>query len=288
MPLPAITITPDQYRGGGEVPAYPIEKFTRRCLAQGDSWFSIGALPPFLTTNLLFGLKLAASTCIVNCAVPGQVLQHMTDTTTNTSFLQILNGMQSMKFDAILLSGGGNDMIDALQSTDADPAKRLLRLQAEWGPPGSGAARYISETGWAVFESHLDEVFDRFIAARDKGVNKNVPVFFHTYDYVTARDSGAGFGFGPWLFKAFNNFQVPAADWGDVSEEFFERLQKLLGQLQLKYPNTHLVDTMGTLARAGSNDTGATADWQNEIHPTRAGYKKLAAKWALVLDTVLP
>ena len=287
MPLPAITITPDQYRGGGEVPAYPIEQFTTRLLAQGDSWFSIGALPPYLTTNLLFGLKRTASTCIVNCAVPGQVLRHMTDATTNTGFLQILNGAQSMKFDGILLSGGGNDMIDALQSTDADPARRLLRLQAEWGSPGSGAARYISDAGWAVFESHLDDVFGRFIAARDQGVNKNVPVFFHTYDYATPRNSGAGLGFGPWLSKAFNSFQVPVADWNDVAEELFERLQKLLGQLQSKYPNAHRVDTMGTLVRAGNGDTGATADWQNEIHPTKAGYRKLAAKWAAALDGVL-
>jgi hypothetical protein len=287
MPLPAITITPDQYRGGGEVPAYPIEHFSTRLLAQGDSWFSIGALPPYLTTNLLFGLKRAASTCIVNCAVPGQVLHHMADTTTNTSFLQILNGAQSMKFEGILLSGGGNDMIDALQSTDTDPARRLLRVQAEWGPAGSGAARYISDAGWALFESHLDEVFGLLIAARDRGVNKNVPVFFHTYDFATPRNSGAGFGFGPWLFKAFSSFQVPMTDWNDVSGELFERLRKLLGQLQSKYPNTHLVDSMGTLVRAGNGDTGATADWQNEIHPTKAGYKKLAMKWAAVLDAVL-
>jgi hypothetical protein len=287
MPLPAITITPDQYRGGGEVPAYPIEHFTARCLAQGDSWFSIGALPPYLTTNLLFGLKRSASTCIVNCAVPGQVLQHMTDTTTNTGFLQILNGAQSMKFDAILLSGGGNDMIDALQSTHAELARRLLRFQAEWGPAGSGAGRYISEAGWTVFEAHLDDVFGRFVAARDQGVNKDVPAFFHSYDYATPRNAGAGFGFGPWLFKALARFEVPEADWNGVAGELFEKLQHLLGQIQSRYPHTHLVDTMGTLARAANNDTGATADWQNEIHPTKAGYKKLAAKWAAALDAVL-
>ncbi|HWP11367.1 MAG TPA: hypothetical protein VNN06_06075, partial [Ramlibacter sp.] len=153
MPIPAITITPDQYIGGGEVPAYPIEQFTNRCLAQGDSWFSIGAFPPPLTTNLLFGLKLAASTCIVNCAVPGKVLRHMTDTTTSARFLQILNGVHSMRFDGILLSGGGNDLIDALQSTDPDPAKRMLRTQTEWGPPAAGGARYVSDAGWAVFEA---------------------------------------------------------------------------------------------------------------------------------------
>jgi hypothetical protein len=288
MPLPAITITPGQFLGGGEVPPFPIEQFSKRCLAQGDSWFSIGAFPPFLTTNLLFGLKLAASTCIVNCAVPGKVLQHMTDTTTNTTFLQILNGALAMRFDGILLSGGGNDLIDAVQSTDPDSAKRLLRFQAEWGPPASGGARYVSDAGWDVFELHLEDVFGRFIAARDQGINQNVPVIFHTYDLVAPRDSGAGFGFGPWLSKALTGFGVPMTDWNDVSKELlFERLPKLLGKLQQSHPHVHLVETLGTLALAGNTDQGATADWQNEIHPTRGGYKQLSAKWAPVLDAVL-
>lgn len=287
MPIPAITITPDQYLGGGEVPAYPIEQFTNRCLAQGDSWFSIGAFPPHLTTNLLFGLKLAASTCIVNCAAPGKVLRHMTDTTTSTRFLQILNGVHSMQFDGILLSGGGNDLIDAVQSTDADPAKRLLRVQAEWGPPASGGARYVSDAGWAVFESHLADVFSRFVAARDQGVNQNAPVIFHTYDLMAPRDAGAGFGSGPWLSKALTTFNVPMADWNAVAKEFFARLHQLLNDLQQNHTNVHLVDTLNTLTAAANNDQGATADWQNEIHPTRAGYKQLSAKWAPVLDAVL-
>src|SRR6185369_14270910 len=263
------------------------EQFTKRCLAQGDSWFSIGAFPPILTTNLLFGLKLAASTCIVNCAVPGKVLRHMTDTTTSNTFLQILNGAVAMKFDGILLSGGGNDVIDALQSTDADPAKRLLRFQPEWGPPGSGGARYVSEAGWSVFELHLEDVFSRFIAARDQGINQNVPVILHTYDRMAPRDAGAGFGFGPWLSKALTAFGVPLIDWNAVSDELFGRLHDLLARLQQNHPQVHLVDTVNTLTPAGNNDQGATADWQNEIHPTRAGYKRLSAIWAPVLDAVL-
>ena len=287
MPISAITITPDQYVGGGDAPPYPIEQFTHRCLAQGDSWFSIGAFPPHLTTNLLFGLKLAQSTCIINCAVPGKVLKHMTDTTTSDTFLQILNGALTMKFDGILLSGGGNDMIDAVQSTDADPAKRLLRTQAEWGPPAAGGARYLSDAGWTVFEEHLVEVFDRFIVARDQGINANVPVIFHTYDMPAPRNSGAGFGFGPWLSKALTAFNVPMGDWNNVCDELFDRLHQLLKALQQQHPNVHLVDTLGTLALAGNNDTGPTADWQNEIHPTRSGYKQLSAKWVPVLDAVL-
>ncbi|MRD48450.1 GDSL-type esterase/lipase family protein [Caenimonas koreensis] len=280
---PAITISPDDYTGG-----YPLETASKALLAQGDSWFSIGALPPWRTTNLLFGLKLAQSTTIVNCAKPGAVLTHMTDTTTDTKFLQILNGPLSMKFDAILLSGGGNDMIDAVQSTHDSPEKRLLLRASEWGQPVAGAARYISEEGWSTFEGHMEDVFTRFIAARDKAASKNrhTPVVFHTYDRPTPRDASAGFGFGPWLCKAFTAFAIPPHDWHDVSVELFERLRVMLVRLGQQFPNMHLVDTQGTLAPAAASDAGASTDWQNEIHPTRSGYKQLAAKWVPVIEAV--
>ncbi|HWP13197.1 MAG TPA: hypothetical protein VNN06_15350, partial [Ramlibacter sp.] len=76
-------------------------------------------------------------------------------------------------------------------------------------------------------------------------------------------------------------------DWDAAAKEFFARLHRLLNTLQQKHANVHLVDTLNTLTPAGNKDQGATAHWQNEIHPTRAGYKQLSAKWAPVLDAVL-
>ncbi len=288
MALPAITITVDQYKGGGEVSPYPVEQFSKVCLAQGDSWFSIGAFPPPLTTNLLFSLKLSGSCVIVNCASPGNILSHMADTTRSRNFLQLLNGTQAMRFDGILLSGGGNDLIDAAQSTDPSPARRLLRTQAEWGPSVAGGMRYISDAGWSVFEVHIQAVFQELIRARDKATskNRNVPVILHTYDRPSPRDSGAGMGRGPWMSVALETFEIPERDWDSVADELFTRLRALLISIAAKHPNVHLIDTQGTLVPAG-NSQGPTADWQNEIHPTRAGYRQLSAKWTTVLDSVL-
>ena len=39
--------------GPGELGPFAWDQYDRRCLAQDDSWFSIGALPPKFTTNLL-------------------------------------------------------------------------------------------------------------------------------------------------------------------------------------------------------------------------------------------
>ena len=92
---------------------------------------------------------------------------------------------------------------------------------------------------------------------------------------------------GPWLSKAFKAFAIPTGDWEDAAAELFSRLNALLVEIQGKHANVHLVDTQGTLIPALVTDTDATEDWQNEIHPTRGGYKQLSAKWAPVLDAVL-
>jgi hypothetical protein len=286
--IPVEIITPQQYEGGGEFGPYPIGQFPWKCLAQGDSWFSFGAIPPFLTTNLLWGLELSTGTCIVNCASPGAKLRRMSDTTRSKKFLQLLNGALAMKWDGILLSGGGNDVIEAVQSTDPSPSLRLLRFQPEWGDPALGPHKYVSDPGWETFRVHLRAVFQDLITARDKGMNKHQPVILHNYDLAAPRDAPAGLGFGPWLSAALGgSFSIPQPDWNMVADELFARLQQLLDEFSRDFANVYVVNTIGTLT-AAPNDSGApTPDWQNEIHPTRDGYQKLSDKWATVLDAAL-
>lgn len=285
--IPVQIITPQQFEGGGEFPAFPIEQFPFRCLAQGDSWFSIGAIPPFLTTNLLAGLELSSGTCIVNCASPGATLRRMADTTRSRKFLQLLHGALATKWDGILLSGGGNDVIEAVQSMDPAPALRLLRFQPEWGDPALGPHKYVSDPGWNTLRVHLRAVFDGFIAARDKGVNRGQPVILHSYDLMAPRHAPAGLGFGPWLSKALDAFAIPQTDWNMVAGELATRTHALLDGFRQGAANVHLVDTLGTLTPAPNDSTGPTEDWQNEIHPTRGGYRKLSDQWATVLDATL-
>lgn len=285
--IPVVIIDPKQLEASGEVPSFPIEQFPRRCLAQGDSWFSMGAIPPFLTTNLLLGLELSTGTCVVQCATPGATLRRMTDTTHARRFLQLLRGPLASRWNGILVSGGGNDLIEALQSTASDPALRLLRLQPEVGDPALGTHPFVSDPGWNTFRVHLEAVMQDLVAARDGGINAGQPIVLHTYDVPSPRDAPAGLNFGPWLSKALGTFAVPQAAWNGVAGELFRRLHALLTAFSMQFANVHVVDTLHTLVPAANDDTGPTADWQNEIHPTAAGYRKLSDKWATVLDTVL-
>jgi hypothetical protein len=152
-------------------------------------------------------------------ALDGIELTHMTDTSTARVFLNLLNANIAWKWDGVLMSGGGNDLIDAANtSPNASVDKRLLLKPEEWSD-GASPSRYLSDTGWATFAGHMSEVVDLLLAQRDKkAINRDAPIFFHTYDYVTPRNSPAGLGNGPWLVKALDAFGIPPVDWNAVYE----------------------------------------------------------------------
>ncbi len=276
----------------GEAGPVDFSPFSWRFLAQGDSWFSFGSLLPWATSNLLNPLELAASACAVNCAAPGKELVHMVDARRDPSFLNLLLGRFEMPWTALLLSGGGNDLIDAIRTPFVDahgdaiePARRLLLTPAERGDVSS-AAGYISEDGWATFETYLVAQFHEFVAARDdaRSQSRGVPIFCHTYDIVTPRNAGAGLNHGPWLWPALNAYDVPEADRIGLARAFLERLQALM--LGLDLPNLHVVATQGTLQPADAV-SGPSHDWENEIHPNPGGYAKLAQPYGAAIDAVL-
>lgn len=281
-------MTPLQQIAPGQLdhPELPValESFRLRFLAQGDSWFSFGALPPTRTANLFFRLPLPEACCAVNCAHPGEVMQRMTDTTRHAEFLQLLSGARRRHWDGLLLSGGGNDVIDALQSGPEQPPElRLLARREEWRDTLEGE-RYLSDAGWETLSRHLRAVFDDLIDARDRRPeNRGIPVVLHTYDFATPRDSGAGAGSGPWLFPAVQRYGIPQEDWVKLSRSLLTRLAQLLKSFTLAHANVHVVDTLGTLSPSSTEDTGATEHWTNEIHPSKEGYERLGQVWSRVL-----
>jgi hypothetical protein len=283
-----VTISPAQMIGNDHTGGYDIGVFPKKFLAQGDSWFSIGHLPPWSTTNLLQQMVLSYSAVAVNCARPGEELAHMTDTSTQKEFLRLLNGKVAWKWDAILVSGGGNDLIDALNSDPgADTKARLLLRSDEWSPTVDGVARYISEPGWTTFTNHMEEVLLRLLFQRDKGINGDVPLFLHTYDYLTPRNSPAGPSLGPWLYRALNDtYKIPAIDWVSISDNFINRHAEMWIDLQGRHAarNIRIVDTRNSTKRATPQSVGPSNDWENEIHPTPHGYSQLAMGWRKLLD----
>ena len=285
--MPQIDVfTPEQVTN--QVNPAPIGAYNLQLLAQGDSWFSIGNLG-LPTSNLFDGMSTTTQACAVNCARPGVKLSRMTDNVKQPFFLSMLNGKLSQQWGGILLSGGGNDLIEAVQAgPDNTPDNRILATQSEW-TTAVGGDKYLSNLGWAKFAKYLTAVVAGFLATRDQGPNKGVPVIMHTYDDAVPRNCGAGLGAGPWLYPAMLAFKIPQSDWALASQAILTRLQVLLDHIAATTPDgsLHIVHTQGTLTPALTTDTGGTLDWANEIHPSINGYRKLSALWQPVLDQVL-
>jgi hypothetical protein len=74
----------------------------------------------------------------------GDTLQRISQMNTDPRFIDLLCGRRARVWDAILMSCGGNDLIEAVGSPPVDaggqpvpPALRLLLTEAEWGRPSS-------------------------------------------------------------------------------------------------------------------------------------------------------
>jgi len=251
--------------------------YDSKILAEGDSWFTLGGLP---TSNLLFSMRFHNSMMIANCGTPGDTIRRMSEISRNRAYKEALSAGFGYPWDLILLSGGGNDLID-----DADEI--LIPEHERTVSDIRAPADYCDQRRIAQLVDEVQEGYRRLVAVRDRDGSpaRGKPIVTHTYDYATPRNSPARFLFvpllGPWLYKALTETGVPERDWVAVSDYLAKRLADAIVALQKgpgRLPNFHVVDTLGTLTRARPGSIGESGDWMNEIHPDFDGYAKLARK----------
>src|ERR1039457_3815405 len=93
----------------------PGTTFDWHILAEGDSWFHFGFTPAIgQPRNLLDPLEFNKSTVIASVALSGDTIQHISQPSANPSLLE---AMGYRKWNLILVSAGGNDLIDALSGS---------------------------------------------------------------------------------------------------------------------------------------------------------------------------
>lgn len=269
----------------GEAMAVDLNAYALRLLAEGDSWFSLGSVP---AKNLIFELRFAESAVVLNLAYPGDEVQRMFRRMTDygDEFAGWLTMRSTFRWDAILLSGGGNDLIAALPHllNDGISAADIAAEHPE---------RLIDGAALARLRRYLIDSYTGFVNVRDRpgSPNAGVPMFVHTYDYPTPNDApargplGIRLG-GPWLFAQLNG-RLPPEVWQPVSDYLLDQVAETLLALPARLPRFHVVDTRGTLRRARLGAGGPSGDWENEIHPDRGGYRKLAARVAAAIEREL-
>lgn len=236
-----------------------------RLLAEGDSWFDY---PRFLGTRggVIDHLEGLTGHKILNLAHRGDEVRQMMGLQQRRR-LEATLGDPALGFDALLFSGGGNDLV-------GDQFCLWLNERADGMAPADALDRQRLESVLRV----VDAGYRELIAIRDRRAPRCC-IVTHGYDFPQPSDKGVA-GQGPWL--------KPSLDyrgWRGRDEQFeiakllllgFDRLLAgiELEQRQANRPFVY-VRTQGLLNR----DT----DWQNEIHPNRRGFRKIARAFANAL-----
>jgi hypothetical protein len=166
------------------------------------------------------------------------------------------------KPDAILISGGGNDVAGDQFCIFLDDA-----------PTGLDTTRFSDVLGM------IEATYSVLFRLRDKYA-PGVPIFGHCYDFAIP-DGRSAFCAGPWLAPSLKycGYTDTVAQGTPIVRQALQQFkQKLIGFENKN--NFILVDTQGTL-----NNPDYKQDWANELHPYPEGFGEIAGKFLCALRT---
>jgi len=179
-------------------------------------------------------------------------------------------------YSAILISGAGNDAVDYRLTLFKDCSA------------ASSPDQCISEIKMDAFLAKIGAAVQALIFQIRRAYDKDglqPDIFLHSYDYPVP--DGRGFSLaalkvtGPWLAQAMDDCLVPA----DMSlrkaicKTLMDRLHDEFRLFADPANKVHLIDSRGCLGSADYK-----TDWDNELHPTRQGFKQIVdQRWIPVL-----
>jgi hypothetical protein len=233
--------------------------------AEGDSWFDYP-----LSTDTIGWITANGDPQpeILNLAHYGDATTQMLGVAKRQRIIDNLKDPDNGQFDALLFSGGGNDiagdqfclwLVDFVAGADPTAGVDTQRLTDMYG---------------VVQAAYID-----LIKIRDS-INPGCIIFLHAYDFAQPNGQGVC-GLGPWLkpsldIRGWTDFAAAA----EVVKLILQAFDKVLTQLEQKYKNVVYVRTQGTLLPA--------TDWANELHPTEEGFNKIAAVFLQALRNKFP
>jgi lysophospholipase L1-like esterase len=254
-------------------------------VAEGDSWFDY--LPAFWGggMDLLGHLQASGQINVQRVSDAGDTLENMVYGTEFDpgNFLpeaaqidKTLKKIKKYKPRVFLFSGGGNDIAGT-------------ELEAYLNPRDSGLdiirQPYLDHMYGHVFPKMFSDLI-----ARVHGVDPNIHIFLHGYDYAIPDGRGVGIPLlkwnfsGPWLRPAFTKKRrLEDAVRRDAIRVLIDRLNDMLADVARAHPRVHHLDFRGLLR----SNAQYREDWANELHPTSDGFRKVAARMEEQILTAL-
>lgn len=251
----------------------PIEgKRPLRILAEGDSWFDYPLPPPF-GDGVIYQLQRLLGYPINNMAHWGEEVRQMLGLEQRQEIISRLK--DRIRYDAMLFSGGGNDLV-------GDQFVTWLKERGPAPPPD----QMLDDDAVSAGVSLLEAEFKELIEIRDQ-YSPGTIIFVNCYDFPKVTGKGVC-TLGPWLKPSldyvYEQMGVGSPDPGQeflvvktLLQRFSQMLQNVARDKALKFI---AVNTQGTL--------DPDADWQNEIHPKTRGFIKIAQKFQAALSATFP
>jgi len=244
----------DFERSRAEHPDWPV------ILSEGDSWFSFADVVGRLDDPQDLGdPKYQRPWCLLRLERAGDEV------------MTILSGAQRSKLrdyfsrwkiDALLFSGGGNDII----GPDLLPLLRPYRQ-------GMEAHDLVA---FSRFERRLRQIQDCYRELLDllSDAPQDTKVFVNSYDYVVPSDrpvklAGIVTVAGPWMLPYFEKRAIPSELRPNVVKLLIDAFCSAIDQVAAESRG------VGRLVRVETRGS-VQNDWQDEIHPARKGARRVA------------
>lgn len=244
-------------------------------LAEGDSWFD------YPWTDVLQELEDHHGYDVYSVARKGDRVEEMAygagQLVALTRQLEKLLRAGNVP-RALLLSGGGNDV--------AGQEFHVLLNHAASQAPGLNEAVVAG-----VIDNRLRLAYTHILSAVtalcQQQLGRPLPILLHGYDYPVPDGRGFLGGWwalpGPWLAPGFRDKgYARLAERKRHARALMDRFNTMLEEVAQAagFGHVRYLNLRGTLSAAADYKR----DWDNELHPTKAGFRRIAERFALVLN----
>ncbi len=240
-----------------------------RLLAIGDSWLVKYIA---LASSLNNGLSDLRYKCDDTYAATGRPLATMADPSMLEEIGIYLANIPAYKAPkAILIGGGGNDLVDPPKKPRESQLFRMLKKESATSKEEALDQEKADEFISGVLMDHYRTILKVVTKATA------VPIFIHAYDHPFADGEPTGHGQGPWLKPIFDEMKINEPVSDQVMTILIDKLNKMIDDITVEFPGrVHRLKLNGELAKEPDFAANYRKYWANELHASDEGFAVLA------------